>query len=250
MAHRYFIQLSFDGSEFHGWQIQPGVKTIQETLNIALQTIVRQEIYCIGCGRTDTGVHATAFYAHFDVNDVLEDLDFIMFKLNCILPTAIALQRIFEVKPSVHARFSAISRTYIYRITRVKDPFSVNRRWELRDELDVDLMNDACKILIGEHDFSSFSRSQTQTKTNICRVTQAQWENRGNELIFTISANRFLRNMVRATVGTLILVGKKKIDIEGFKEIIALKDRRVAGRSAPACGLYLTNIGYKEEINL
>ncbi|MEX2597991.1 MAG: tRNA pseudouridine(38-40) synthase TruA [Salibacteraceae bacterium] len=244
MAHRYFIELSYDGTAYHGWQVQPNAKTIQETLNNAISTIIRKEIYCVGCGRTDTGVHAQQFYAHFDVTQAIENTSQLTYKANRVLPKDIAIHRIFEVEKDTHSRFSAINRTYKYRITQFKDPFSINRKWEMRDKVDVNVMNQAAKLLLGEQDFTSFSKSNTQTETNICNVMHAEWQTNDRELIFNVKANRFLRNMVRALVGTLVDVGKGSISIAEFESIIKTKNRSEAGLSVPAHGLYLTEIEY------
>ena len=245
MAKRYFIQLSYDGTHLHGWQIQPNAKSIQETLNEALCTLLRTNIYTIGCGRTDTGVHASFFVAHMDIAELVLSENELVYKLNRLLPESIAIQQIFEVDPTLHARFSALSRTYHYHITSVKNPFTVNRKWELREVLDLNRMNESAKFLLGEHDFSCFSKSNTQTETNICRVSEAFWTRiSDSEIVFTISANRFLRNMVRAIVGTLVEVGKGKMDITDIKDILDSKNRSEAGTSVPAHGLYLTNVIY------
>lgn len=245
MAKRYFIQLSYDGTHFHGWQIQPNAKSIQETLNEALSTLLRTNIYTIGCGRTDTGVHASFFIAHMDVEQLIIPENELVYKLNRILPESIAIQQVFEVDLDMHARFSAVSRTYQYHITSVKNPFSVNRKWELREKLNLELMNEAAQLLLGEHDFSCFSKSNTQTETNLCNISEAVWSNVSDtEIVFTISANRFLRNMVRAIVGTLVEIGKNKMDVQEIKAILESKNRSEAGTSVPAHGLYLTNVIY------
>jgi tRNA pseudouridine38-40 synthase len=249
MAQRYFIQLSYDGTDFHGWQIQPNAKTIQETLNDALSTLFRQDIYCVGCGRTDTGVHAKFFIAHIELDHSIElECTEVIYRLNRILPKSIAVQDCYSVAEDAHARFSAISRSYAYFITTVKDPFSVDRMWELRESLNITAMNEAANSLLGEHDFSCFSKSNTQTETNLCKVSEAYWEEHPHGLVFLISANRFLRNMVRAVVGTLVEVGREKLSLSDFQAVLASKDRSAAGTSVPAHGLYLTNVVYPEGI--
>jgi tRNA pseudouridine38-40 synthase len=246
MANRYFIELAYDGTPFHGWQIQPNAKSIQESLNNTLSTILRSEIYAIGCGRTDTGVHAKLFYAHFDSEHPISDLDQLKYKCNRLLDPTITVFRIFKVNENAHARFSAISRSYDYLITQQKDPFAVNRKWEMREKLNLDAMNEAAAALLQYEDFTSFSKSNTQTETNLCAVSEAKWTQNGMELQFKITANRFLRNMVRAIVGTTLEVGQGKINVDDFRSIIEAKNRSEAGLSVPAHGLYLSNIVYPE----
>ncbi|MEQ9187267.1 MAG: tRNA pseudouridine(38-40) synthase TruA [Cryomorphaceae bacterium] len=248
MANRYFIELSYDGSEFHGWQIQPNAKTIQESLNSALSTLLRTEIYTVGCGRTDTGVHATQFFAHFDTDLRDVDLKKLTFRCNRFLPESIAVHRMFAVPSDAHTRFSATSRSYAYLITQKKDPFAVLRKWEMRESLDLERMNLGAEALTSYEDFSCFSKSNTQTETNLCDLTFARWTQNGSELRFEVTANRFLRNMVRAMVGTLIDLGRGTIDIETLQAILASKDRSKAGFSAPAHGLYLTRVTYPDDI--
>jgi len=246
MAKRYFIELSYDGSEFHGWQIQPNAKTIQETLNSALSTLLRTDIYTVGCGRTDTGVHASQYFAHFEVEETTFQPEELTYRSNRVLPPSIAVQRIFEVAPDAHTRFSATSRSYTYLITQQKDPFAVLRKWEMREALDLNRMNEGAAILKTYEDFSCFSKSNTQTETNLCNVTHAEWSQEGSEIRFDITANRFLRNMVRAIVGTLVDLGKGTITLDDLKTIIESKERSEAGLSVPAHGLYLTRITYPE----
>ncbi len=244
---RYFIQLSYNGTDFCGWQIQPNGPSIQQEVNAALRTLLRQDIYVVGAGRTDTGVHAKQLFAHFDVPAAVDEVD-LAFRLNRFLPNAIAVQRVFAVADDAHARFSATSRSYQYFITQQKDPFLHDWAWFLAPKLDVAAMNSCARLLLGEHDFTSFSKSNTQTKTNICNVTQAFWEEQNGLLIFNISANRFLRNMVRAIVGTLVEVGLNKLDEAAFMQLVAGKNRSLAGTSAPAKALYLTQVLYPESI--
>jgi len=246
MVKRYFIELSYDGSEFHGWQIQPNAKTIQETLNSALSTLLRTDIYTVGCGRTDTGVHASQYFAHFEVEETTFQPEELTYRSNRVLPPSIAVQRIFEVAPDAHTRFSATSRSYTYLITQQKDPFAVLRKWEMREALDLNRMNEGAAILKTYEDFSCFSKSNTQTETNLCNVTHAEWSQEGSEIRFDITANRFLRNMVRAIVGTLVDLGKGTITLDDLKTIIESKERSEAGLSVPAHGLYLTRITYPE----
>ncbi len=249
MTNRYFIHLCFKGTLYHGWQVQPNFITVQEVLNQSLSRFLHEKIYCIGAGRTDAGVHAQCFYAHFDTqrNDLHQDSTFI-FKLNCILPKDIAVFNIIPVAPEAHARFDAISRTYLYRISRVKDPFSMEFAKFLSKKLEVDKMNIAAEIIKTYTDFTSFSKSNTDVKTNNCSISHAKWTNSGTELHFTISADRFLRNMVRAIVGTLLEIGLGKIPPESIGDIIEKKDRSEAGASIDACGLHLIKIQYPDTI--
>lgn len=243
--NRYFIELAFNGSGYHGWQIQKNAISVQEVLNNALSTLLRQDIDTIGCGRTDTGVHATQLYAHFDLPAaiVLEHASFVR-RLNAILPRDIAAKQLFGVAPDAHARFDATLRAYEYHVHFHKNPFLDGFSWLLRDKLDVDLMNQAAKILFAYRDFSCFSKSNTQTFTNNCIVSKAQWVESEHGLIFHIAADRFLRNMVRAIVGTLVRVGKHEIKPEEMHRIIESKNRSNAGMSVPAYGLYLTEVIY------
>ncbi len=259
---RYFIELSFDGTNYHGWQIQKNAVSVQEVLNEKLSIILREPIETTGCGRTDTGVHAKEFFAHFDAEGKsivhspwtidkektamdyrLSTMDYLR-SINAILPNDIAVKRIFPVKADAHARFDATLRTYEYHIHFNKDPFKNGYSWELRDQPDIGLMNKAADIIKEYTDFSCFSKSNTQVKTNICKIAAAGWVDNGDGIVFKISADRFLRNMVRAIVGTLLMVGKKEIGSEAVRDIIESKNRGNAGTSVPACGLYLTEVKY------
>lgn len=251
MSYRYFIKLSYAGTAYHGWQVQENTpRTVQQELNEKLSMILREPVEVTGCGRTDTGVHAREFFAHFDATqaDMHANAEHWIYKLNSVLPPDIAVQGILLVKEDAHARFDAVSRTYEYLITRHKDPFLQGWAWQFWKKLDVQAMNKAAAVLFEYTDFSAFSKSHTQVKTNNCTMMQARWEERGDVLVFTIQANRFLRNMVRAIVGTLIEVGLGKMSIEQLREIIEGKDRSDAGASVPACGLYLVKIKYPERI--
>jgi len=242
---RYFIELSYDGTPYHGWQTQPNGITVQACLDQALSTYFRQDITSLGCGRTDAGVHASQFFAHFDVQNLpLQTVINAIGGLNSLLPYTIAIKRIFEVALDAHARFDATARAYQYHIHFEKDPFKIDRSWLFKGKLDVAKMNEAAQLLMNFTDFSCFSKSKTQTFTNNCKITAAGFVQGNDGLIFTIKADRFLRNMVRAIVGTLILVGKNDIDVNAVKEIIASKNRSNAGQSVPACGLYLTKVEY------
>jgi len=240
---RYFIELSYDGTNYHGWQVQPNAVTVQEVLDRALSTVLRRPIETVGCGRTDTGVHATEFFAHYEVESSMT-IDKVVHSLNGILPPDIAIKNIFPVDDEMHARFSATLRSYQYHIHFNKDPFKHGYSWLLRDEPDIDLMNQAAQIIMQYTDFSCFSKSNTQVKTNNCKISRAEWVRTDDGMVFHISADRFLRNMVRAIVGTLLMVGRKEITPEGVREIINSKDRSNAGISVPACGLYLTEVKY------
>lgn len=241
---RYFIQLSYDGGRYHGWQIQKNARSVQEEVEKALALIARETIEIVGAGRTDTGVHAACYIAHFDSNRTDMDEENILFKLNCMLPFDIAIQKIFRVRDDAHARFDATYREYKYYLSKNKDPFTF--AWSEKESraLDVALMNEAAQILIETLDFTSFSKLGSDVKTNNCTVYKAYWEEIGNQLVFTIRADRFLRNMVRAIVGTLLEVGLGKITIGDFKSVIEKKDRGSAGASVAAKGLFLVDIGY------
>lgn len=246
LAQRYFIELAYNGTRFHGWQVQPNAPSVQEHLEKALSAICREEISVTGAGRTDTGVHARFFVAHFD-SEMPDDPDFTR-KLNGFLNHDIVIFRVYKVKPDAHARFDAISRSYRYYITRIKDPFAQETAWYFKYPLDVEKMNEACKILFEYSDFTSFSKLHTDVKTNNCKIFQAEWQEQGNQLVFVIKADRFLRNMVRAIVGTLIEVGQGKISLDDFRQVIELKNRGAAGVSVPAHGLFLVGIEYPEDL--
>ncbi len=294
---RYFIELSYNGTAYHGWQIQENAISVQQVLNKALSTVFRQTIDTLGCGRTDTGVHARQLFAHFDVEEsgspevgksgslevrksgsrgvgksgslevwksgswgdgelgsreaisirntqyALSNLQ-LLNSINALLPYDIAVKRMINVASDAHARFDAVRRSYEYHVYFHKDPFKHNLSWLLRDKPDTELMNEAAKIMLQYHDFSCFSKSNTQTATNNCLISQAEWVQAEDGLIFHISADRFLRNMVRAIVGTLIQIGKKEIEPEQIRTIIESRNRCNAGASVPACGLYLTKVIY------
>jgi tRNA pseudouridine38-40 synthase len=240
-TQRYFIELAYDGTNYHGWQVQPNAVTVQELLDKALTTLLRQPIETTGCGRTDTGVHAKDFFVHLDVNE-LSAID--KRGLNALLPYDIAVKQIIPVHPEAHARFDATLRSYEYHIHFEKNPFLNGYSWLLRDSPDLQLMNRAAAIVMQYTDFSCFSKSNTQVKTNNCKIAKAEWVETENGIVFHISADRFLRNMVRAIVGTLLVVGKGEMQPEDIRQIIESKNRSNAGMSVPACGLYLTEIKY------
>lgn len=249
MKQRYFMRLSYKGTNYHGWQCQPNAITVQEVIEEALSKILRQRIAVVGSGRTDTGVHARNYILHFDALPPVDGPSLTL-KLNSFLPRDIAVHQIWPVDRELHARFSALSRTYRYYITTQKDPFLIDTAYRLHRTLDVEKMNRAAACLFDYEDFTSFSRSNTDVKTNNCTIMHAQWHKEGPMLIFTITANRFLRNMVRAIVGTLLMVGQNKLDIDGFRKIIEQKDRTKAGASAPAHGLFLEEISYPKSASL
>jgi tRNA pseudouridine38-40 synthase len=268
---RYFLQLSFNGKNYHGWQLQANAHSVQAELNTALSTLLKADIETLGCGRTDTGVHAKKFFAHFDTLSTIEDKDFI-YHLNCLLPFEIAAQQLYPVADDAHARYDATGRTYRYYIHKVKNPFLNETSYFFPHKIDLELMNEAAELLLQYKNFGCFSKSRTQVKTDICNVTSAVWSRREGEsekvrkwddgcpspvhfhtfslaqfhsfLFFEITADRFLRNMVRAIVGTLLDVGEKHITIDDFKNIIEKGSRSNAGVSVPAHGLFLENVVY------
>lgn len=251
---RYFIQLSYDGTGYHGWQVQPNGVSVQEVLQKALSTLLRQPTEVTGAGRTDAGVHASMMVAHFDWPAAHEgeggeetplDCTQLTYKLNRLLPPDVAVQAVRPVSPEMHARFSATRRTYHYYIHTRKNPFLRGYSWQVNVPLDFALMNEAAQVLLEYSDFTSFSKTGTDVKTNICQLTEARWEQlKPGEWRFTVSANRFLRNMVRAIVGTLVEVGRHRMTISQMRHAIEAKDRQRAGESVPGHALYLTNIEY------
>lgn len=240
---RYFIKLAYNGTNYHGWQSQPNAITVQETLEKALSLLFKLPIELVAAGRTDSGVHAKMMYAHFDFVDEIDSAFWIP-KLNSYLPKDIVVYKIFPVKEEAHARFDACSRTYEYYINTYKDVFSENQSWYHHYPLAIHKMNEAASILLEYNDFECFSKTNTDVFTFNCKITEAYWQQKNNQLIFTISADRFLRNMVRAIVGTLINIGQGKMEVEHLRKIIESKNRSEAGFSAPAHGLYLTQINY------
>ncbi len=248
MTQRYFIELAYKGTRFHGWQIQPNAVSVQECLENALSTITREKISVTGAGRTDTGVHATYFVAHFDsLNHHLDHPDF-THKLNSFLDKDLVIFSISKVNVEAHARFDAISRTYHYHLNLRKDPFSLETSWHFFQQPDLYKMNEASRILFDYTDFTSFSKLHTDVKTNNCKIYFAEWTQVISNIVFMVKADRFLRNMVRALVGTILEVGIGKNDLAGFRSIIEQKDRSAAGLSVPAHGLFLTDVEYPEGI--
>jgi tRNA pseudouridine38-40 synthase len=246
---RYFIFISYKGTSYHGWQIQPNSVTVQKILDEALSVVLSENISTMGAGRTDAGVHAIFFCAHFDsLSPDLQIIGNLVFRLNQYLPADISVNSIKKVVPDANARYSAISRTYKYYISRKKDPFFDNSSWYLHGKMDIKAMNDACKLLFHHSDFTSFSRLHSGAKSNICKIYSAYWEESDGRMVFTIKADRFLRNMVRVIVGTVVEIGFGKMDLTEFENIILAKDRCEAGKSAPAKGLFLADIEYPGEI--
>lgn len=245
--HRYFIEFAYNGTSYHGWQKQPHCITVQEVLEDGLHKMLREEIHVMGAGRTDAGVHATQMFAHFMCEQEI-DLEHLRFRLNRWLPLDISVFDIRQVKDEAHARFHATSRSYEYHFHLRSDPFKNNSAYVLWRKPDIQKMQEAADLLIGHKDFQCFSRSNTDVKTYLCNVTEARFEQNGFQLIFHITANRFLRNMVRAVVGTLLEVGYEKLELSDIQRILESKDRSEAGSSAPARGLYLTKVDYPNEI--
>lgn len=255
---RYFIHLSYDGTAYHGWQIQPNGNSVQETLQGALSLVLRTEVAVTGAGRTDAGVHAAMMVAHFDIDGALPlppvipertqtPEEYLVYRLNGVLPHDIAVHQIHAVSDDLHARFSATARTYYYYVHLRKSPFLRDRSWRLVTTPDFDAMNSAAAVLTECDDFTSFSKVNTDTKTNICHVSSARWVQLSDyEWRFEITADRFLRNMVRAIVGTLMEVGRGSLSVEDFRGVIAKKSRSAAGDSVPARGLFLQKVEYPE----
>ncbi|HOW30769.1 MAG TPA: tRNA pseudouridine(38-40) synthase TruA [Bacteroidales bacterium] len=248
--YRYFIRLSYDGTDFCGWQKQENAATVQQEIENALLFIAGLESRVTGCGRTDTGVHARVFYAHFDHFKAFTSKELLkmVYRINSYLPSSIAVQQIFPVIPEAHARFSALSRQYSYYILTEKDPFMADKAWRVHGNIDVETMNRAAIIMMEYTDFECFSKTNTQVKTFNCKITEAIWTKTNDQLIFTIRADRFLRNMVRAIVGTMLDIGRHKTSIEDFRKIIESRNRSKAGYSVPAKGLYLTDVVYPGNI--
>ncbi|MFK5854673.1 MAG: tRNA pseudouridine(38-40) synthase TruA [Bacteroidota bacterium] len=241
---RYFIKLAYNGSNYHGWQMQENAHTVQSEITNKLSLLLHSEIGIVGCGRTDTGVHAREFYAHFEISDLKFKERDLIYKLNNFLPNDIVIYDIYKVAPDFHSRFNAISRTYRYYISLTKNPFKEDTSYYHVGSLNVDAMNMACLYLFEYIDFTSFSKLHTQTATNNCTIQLAQFNIVKDEIIFTIKADRFLRNMVRAIVGTLLEIGKGKMKPDYIKAIIEAKDRSKAGYSVPAQGLFLEKVVY------
>lgn len=243
---RYFLECSYNGRPFKGWQRQPNALTVQRVLEEALSKILRQPVFLTGSGRTDAGVHARQQFAHFDLEAPLDDPALLQFKLNNFLPPEIAVRRIFPVAGDVHARYSARSRRYEYHLSAVKDPFAQHLLYFYHRPLDVAAMNEAAAVLPRHEDFQSFSLTKTEVNHFRCRVEEARWAWHGDRLVFHVKSDRFLRGMVRALVGTLLEVGLGRLDLARFEKIIEARDRRAAGRAVPPDGLFLVEVGYPE----
>lgn len=242
------FQIAFNGSNYHGWQIQNNAVTVQDTIEKSFNVLLNlnEKINIVGCGRTDKGVHASQFFFHVDLPETIK-LDSFSYKVNQILPNDILIINSQYTSDNFHARFSAVSRTYEYKITQLKEPFQNDFFTFVKNDLDIELMNKSCEKLISYKDFTSFSKVHTDVNNFNCNVTKAFWIQKNHQIIFKITANRFLRNMVRAVVGTMLLVGQKKLSILDFCKIIETKDRSSAGPSVKAKGLFLVNVDYKNE---
>lgn len=250
---RYFITLSYDGAAYCGWQRQPDAPTVQQVVEKALSTLLRSEIEVVGAGRTDTGVNASKYVAHFDTELPIADCGQLVYKLNLVLPHDVAVQQVRPVKDEAHARFDAVEREYTYYISQRKNPFRRYSAWQYYVPLDVDKMNKAADSLLHWDDFTTFAKLNSNNKTNICRVLKAQWHRSADDqdlLIFTIRADRFLRNMIRAIVGTLVDVGRERYSVEDFERILHSCDLSLSSAGAPAQGLFLSDVEYDEVIYL
>ena len=245
---RYFIYLAYNGERYCGWQNQPNGVAVQQTIEEGLSTLLRIPVPIVGAGRTDAGVHARMMTAHFDFDDACVDTLALTEKLNRILPKDITIYKIVEVSEDAHARFDAVSRLYRYYVTTRKDPFLYPFRYKVHGDLDIEMMNACAKVLFEYEDFTSFSKLHTDVKTNNCSIIQAWWEERDGDLVFTIQANRFLRNMVRSIVGTLLDAGRGKLDEAGMRKVIEQKDRSAAGTSVPGHALFLEGVEYDSKI--
>lgn len=241
---RYFLHLAYNGANYCGWQVQPNAVSVQETIEKCLSLKLKHKVSVTGCGRTDTGVHARSFYAHFETDAMPSDIDNFVYQLNVFLPDDIVVYRCFPVSSDMHARFSAKSRTYRYYITRGKNPFKKDEAFYLYGKLDVEAMQKAADTLFEYTDFTSFSKLHTQVKTNNCRIIKALWYKKDDLLVFEIKADRFLRNMVRAIVGTLLEVGRGRLTVDDFRNVLERRDRCSAGTSVPAHALFLEDVEY------
>ncbi|MFC2097131.1 tRNA pseudouridine(38-40) synthase TruA [Bacteroidota bacterium] len=246
LKHRYFVRISFNGENYHGWQIQPNKITVQEVLEEKFSTILGNKIQIIGAGRTDSGVHARNYIFHFDINKSIDNIDKIIFRLNSFIPDNISIHQMWEVPGDLHARFDAIYRTYEYHIHIEKDPFIKSLSHYLYYTPDIEKMNKAATILLQYSDFTSFCKLHSDNTNNICKIISAEWTRDEYRFVFRICANRFLRNMVRAITGTMLEIGRNKLSIDQFKEIIDKKDRSAAGCSVPSNGLFFTEVAYPE----
>jgi len=244
---RYFLELAYKGTRYHGWQVQPNARTVQEEIDKALGTILRKKVETMGSGRTDTGVHSKQQFLHFDIEEALERRSFLK-KVNAVLPKDISIYDLREVGPESHARFDAVWRSYEYYISLRKNPFEEELSWHCFYHLDMGLMNEAAKLLLKHRDFECFSKVKTEVNHFECEIKTAFWEQKEHHLIFHITANRFLRGMVRAIVGTMVEIGTGKLDLKGFQAILESRNRGKAGAAAPPQGLYLSQVTYPDEI--
>lgn len=243
---RYFAELSYKGTAYCGWQRQPNARSVEQTIEEALSTLLREEIDVVGAGRTDTGVHAAFYVAHFDTSRPISNPEDFVYHLNSLLPEDVAFRRIYEVADDAHARFDATEREYRYYIQTRKDPFTKATTWQHTAPLNMAAMNEAAKVLLATEDFTTFAKLGSNNTNNICHIYRAEWvEIECGMMVFIFRANRFLRNMVRAVVGTLVDVGRGKISVEQFREIVASRDLSRSSSSAPASGLFLTDVKYK-----
>jgi tRNA pseudouridine38-40 synthase len=245
---RYFLEISYDGTDYHGWQTQPNGISVQEVIEQKLATLFQQPVPIVGSGRTDAGVHAMRQYAHFDCNELPYPKDELIYKLNRILPIDISIRDIHSVIETAHARFDATLRSYHYHISYIKDPFRHKYRYTIWHPLDVKKMQEAAKILFEYDDFASFCKYNHDAKTTLCKIQHAEWVESPGQLNFIISSDRFLRNMVRAIVGTMVELGKGQCSLQDFRNIIEAKDRQAAGFSSPASGLFLAEVHYPNDI--
>lgn len=246
MKPRYFLKIAYNGNKYHGWQEQKGQISVQQTINEHLGILLGEKIGCFGCGRTDAGVHARKYFLHFDTYSEINTALF--YKLNAFLPKDIRIIATYKPEPRIHARWDATSRSYEYLISCGKDPFLHGFAYLTNDTFDIELMNKACSILLEYNDFESFSKSNNGHKHYLCDLFEAKWEQKDELLRFKISANRFVRSMVRLIVGTLLDVGRNKITVDQFREIVESKDRTKSSVVVPACGLYLTDVVYPEGV--
>ncbi|MFD2033658.1 tRNA pseudouridine(38-40) synthase TruA [Belliella marina] len=244
---RYFLEIAYKGTHYHGWQFQNNAVSVQETIEKAISILLRTTVSIVGSGRTDTGVHASQQFAHFDFVGDLDEFDFLK-KINSLLPRDIAIYSLKEVKAEAHSRFDAQWRSYVYKITLRKTPFEGELSWHYFRPLDLEKMNEAAALLVPHQDFECFSKVKTDVSHFGCKIKEAYWEQNGHELLFHITANRFLRGMVRAIVGTLADVGEGKLSKSGFQAVLDSRDRNQAGSSAPAKGLYLCQVSYPRHI--
>ena len=241
---RYFAEISYDGSAFHGWQIQPNACSVQEEIQTKMERILQIPIQVTGCGRTDTGVHASQFFLHFDA-DLDLDSDFV-YTMNQVLVPEIAVHNLWLCNEEMHARFDAKSRSYRYKLHNAKSPFHRHVSYYFRPELDLEIMNAGANVIAGHTHFDAFCKSRTDNKTDICRIDHCRWIKDGHRLEFEVTADRFLRNMVRAMVGTLLLVGQGKLSLDELDNILQSRKRSNAGESVPAHALFLEKVEYDQ----